>query len=69
MDPRSGLSPVTVQLAEIRSTGQDRWQVVFGWAWKKLYERSRGTLTRTASGYEMSAVERIEGNYVKPDAE
>lgn len=67
VDPRSGLSPVTLQIGDLRIAGRDKWDVVAGWAWKKTYERSRYKLTKTATGYEMSAPERIEGNYVKPD--
>ena len=67
VDPRSDSSPVTLQIAEMRVTGRDKWDVVAGWAWKKTYERRRYTLTKTASGYEMAEVERIEGNYVKPE--
>lgn len=67
VDPRSGLSPVTILLDDMRIAGQDKWDVIASWAWKKTYERSRFRLTKTASGYEMSPPERIEGNYVKPD--
>jgi hypothetical protein len=41
--------------------------VAAGWAWKKTYERRRYTLTKMATGYEMKDVERLEGNYVKPE--
>ena len=67
VDPRSGLSPVTILIDDMRIAGQDKWDVTASWAWKKTYERSRYRLTKTASGYELSAPERIEGNYVKPD--
>jgi hypothetical protein len=67
IDPRSDGSPVILQIAEIRPAGRDKWDVVAGWAWKKTYERRRYTLTKTAAAYEMAEVERIEGNYVKPE--
>lgn len=66
VDPRSGTSPVTLQIGELRIAGTDKWDVVAGWAWKKTYERNRYKLMKTATGYEMSGPERIEGNYVKP---
>jgi hypothetical protein len=68
IDPRSDTSPVTLQIADIRATGKDKWEVIAGWAWKKTFERHRYTLTKTGSGgYEMKHEERVEGNYVKPD--
>lgn len=67
VDPRSDTSPVVLQISEIRPAGRDAWNVVAGWAWKKTFERRRYTLTKTATGYEMKEVERIEGNYVKPE--
>jgi hypothetical protein len=68
IDPRSDTSPVTIQIADIRATGRDKWEVLAGWAWKKTYERNRYTLKKTESGaYEMKLEARMEGNYVKPD--
>ena len=67
VDPRSDTSPVILQIADIESAGTDKWTVVAGWAWKKSYERRRYTLTKTAAGDEMKDVERLEGNYVKPE--
>lgn len=63
IDPRSGLSPVTLQLAEIKRGGGDTFEVVAGWAYKKLWERRHYTLAKTASGYTITKEERIEGNY------
>ena len=67
VDPRSDTSPVILQISEIKSAGRDVWTVVAGWAWKKTFERRRYTLTKTPAGYEVKDVERIEGNYVKPE--
>lgn len=67
VDPRSGLSPVTLQLTSLKASGTDRWDVVAGWAYKKLFERSLYRLEKKGEGYEASLVRRIEGNYVKPD--
>lgn len=67
VDPRSDTSPVILQIGSIESAGSDKWTVVAGWAWKKTYERRRYTLTKTATGYEMKDVDRLEGNYVKPE--
>ncbi|HSJ02857.1 MAG TPA: hypothetical protein VK956_10410 [Verrucomicrobium sp.] len=67
VDPRSGLSPITIQLMEMKSTGTDRWDVVAGWGYKKLFERNKFRLEKTAQGYQASWLERIEGNYIKPD--
>lgn len=67
VDPRSGLSPVTLQLTSLKASGTDRWDVVAGWAYKKLFERSLYRLEKKGEGYEASLMQRIEGNYVKPD--
>lgn len=67
VDPRSGLSPVTVQIGQIKSTGSDRWEVLAGWAYKKNFERSRYLLEKKPEGYHMTLQERVEGSYVKPD--
>lgn len=69
IDPRSGLSPVTIQLHEIKRTGTDSWEVVTGWAYKKTYERYRYKLIKKADGYEVTETSRLEGNYVKPSGE
>lgn len=68
IDPRSGLSPVTLQLAEIKRGGGETFDVVAGWAYKKVWERHRYKLSKTATGYEVTKDERLEGNYV-PAAE
>lgn len=66
IDPRSGLSPVTIQLHEIKRAGTDAWEVVAGWAYKKTFERYQYKLVRKADAYEVTETSRIEGNYVKP---
>lgn len=66
VDPRSGLSPVTIQLHEIKRTGTDTWDVVAGWAYKKHYERYGYKLARSANVYQVTETGRLEGNYVKP---
>lgn len=65
IDPRSGLSPVTIQLHEIKRAGTDAWEVVAGWAYKKTYERYRYKLLKKANAYEVTESTRLEGNYVK----
>ena len=67
IDPRSGLSPVTLQLAEIKRSGGETFDVVAGWAYKKVWERRHYKLAKTATGYEVTKDERLEGNYV-PDS-
>ncbi len=66
VDPRSGLSPMTIQLHEIKLTGTDAWEVIAGWAYKKTYERYRYKLIKKADAYEVIETSRLEGNYVKP---
>ena len=64
IDPRSGLSPVTLQLAQIKRGSADTFDVIAGWAYKKTWERHRYKLVKTATGYEVTKDERLEGNYV-----
>lgn len=65
IDPRSGLSPVTIQIGELKRGGGDSFQAIAGWAYKTQYERHRYKLTKNASGgYDVEHVERLEGNYV-----
>ncbi|MEY4485370.1 MAG: hypothetical protein RL693_2822 [Verrucomicrobiota bacterium] len=69
IDPRSGLSPVTIQLDEIKRTGTDAWEVIAGWAYKKTYERYHYKLIKKADGYAVTETSRLEGNYVKPSGD
>ncbi|MFZ4763327.1 MAG: hypothetical protein ACOYMN_00120 [Roseimicrobium sp.] len=69
VDPRSGLSPVTLQIDELRVAGDGKWSALGGWAWKKTYERRRYSIHQTPSGYEVRDGERIEGNYAAPLAQ
>jgi hypothetical protein len=64
IDPRSGLAPVTIQISEIKRAGGESFHVVAGWAYKTEYERHQYKLTKTASGYDVQHVSRLEGNYV-----
>lgn len=64
IDPRSGLAPVQIQIAEMKRAGGDSFHVVAAWAYKKDYERHQYKLTKTASGYDVEHVQRLEGNYV-----
>lgn len=63
VDPSTNLSPVTLQIGEIRRTGADSCEAVAGWALKKTFERSKLTLKRNGEHWEVSGSERIEGNY------
>lgn len=65
VDPRSGLSPVTLQISDIKIAGQDKWDVIAGWAYKKTFERRHLKLLKTSQGYEVQEGERIEGNLEK----
>lgn len=63
VDPRSGLSPVTLQIAELQRTGPDRWEAVAGWAYKKVFERRKLTLVRATEGYQVTEDIRLDGNH------
>lgn len=63
VDPRSGLAPVTLQIADMRRSGGDTWEVQAGWAYKKVFERRRLKLKKQAEGFAVIQDERIEGNY------
>lgn len=64
VDPRSGLAPVQIQVAEIKHSGGDSYTAVASWAYKKTWERYKLKLVKTASGLEVSECARLEGNYV-----
>ncbi len=64
VDPRSGLSPVTIQIAELKRAGGDGFVAIGGWAYKDVFERHRYKLLKTPGGYEVQHQERVEGNYV-----
>ena len=65
VDPRSGLSPLTIQVTDMRKAGSAQWDVEAGWAYKKVYERRKLKLVKKADGtYEVTSDERVEGNYL-----
>jgi hypothetical protein len=64
VDPRSGLAPVQIQVAEIKHAGGDNFTAVASWAYKKTWERYKLKLVKSASGLEVKEFERLEGNYV-----
>ncbi len=66
IDPSSGLPPVTLQITEIKRASDGGFDVVAGWAWKKIFERRHYKLVKKGTGYDVVEGERIEGNYVPP---
>ena len=65
IDPRSGLAPVIIQLADLKRSGGDTFEAIAGWGYKKTWERYHYKLAKTANGYEVKQTERVEGNYVR----
>jgi hypothetical protein len=68
VDPGSGLSPIQLQLLEMRHAGNGM-EVVAGWAYKKTWERRRYRVTREGEGWKVEDLARIEGNYTPPTPE
>ncbi len=66
VDPSSNLPPVTLQISEIKRTGEHTREAVAGWAYKKTFERRRFKLEHDAAGWVVTPGERIEGNYEPP---
>ena len=66
IDPSSGLPPFTLQIMEIKRAGEDGFDAVAGWAWKKTFERRHYKLVKAGDAYTVVEGERIEGNYVPP---
>ncbi len=64
IDPSSGLPPVTLQITQIKRAGEDGFDVVAGWAWKKTFERRHYKLVKKGAAYDVVEGERIEGNFV-----
>jgi len=65
VDPATGVSPITIQLLEMKRTGATTTEVVAGWAYKKTWERHRYKVT-TSPERKVEDLGRIEGNYEKP---
>lgn len=63
VDPRSNLPPVTLQISELRRTGERSRDAVAGWAYKKIFERRNYKLQNDGGGWVVTPGERIEGNY------
>ena len=64
INPSNGLPPVILQIMEIKRAGDDGFDVIAGWAWKKTFERRRYKLVKKGGSYEVVEGERIEGNFV-----
>lgn len=64
VDPRSGLSPVTIQVMNFKQIGTEKWEVQVGWAYKKTFERRKLVLEKSGDSYQVSSDEREEGNYL-----
>lgn len=63
VDPRSGLAPIVLQVLSIKKSGDNAWDVIAAWSYKKTFERSKYRLTKTEDRYDLKWVERIEGNF------
>ncbi len=63
VDPETRLSPIFLQIADIRSTGADSWMVDVGWSYKKIFEKHRWEVKLNGNSYQFGESKRTEGNY------
>lgn len=63
VDSSSNLPPVTLQISEIKRTGEHSRETIGGWAYKKTFERRKYKLQDDGQGWVVTSGERIEGNY------
>lgn len=63
VDPGGNLPVVTLQISELRRTGERSRDAVAGWAYKKIYERRNYKLQNDGRGWVVTPGGRIEGNY------
>lgn len=63
VDPGSNLPAVTLQISELKRTGERSRDAVAGWAYKKIYERRNYKLQNDGKGWVVTPGARIEGNY------
>jgi hypothetical protein len=62
INPRSGMSPFIVQVAVLRHPTPDQWEAEIGWSYKKTYQKSLYTATKTATGWTVVLVKKLDGN-------
>ncbi|MCE9520735.1 MAG: hypothetical protein K8R87_14450 [Verrucomicrobia bacterium] len=63
VDSSTNLPPVTLQISEIKRTGEHTHEAIGGWAYKKTFERRKYTLQEDGKHWVVTPGERIEGNY------
>lgn len=63
VDPGNNLPPVTLQISELKRTGDRSRDAVAGWAYKKIFERRNYKIQNEGDGWVVTPGDRIEGNY------
>jgi hypothetical protein len=64
INPKSGLTPVMVQIAHMKKLGADHYEVEIGWSWKKSYERKRFDVLKDAGAWKVTELERLDSSIV-----
>ncbi len=61
LNPKSGLTPVMVQLRHMKKLGNDHFEIEAAWAWKKSFERKSYDAIKEAGSWKVAELERLEG--------
>ena len=67
VNPKSGLSPILVQLRHLKKVSEKEYEIEAGWAYKKTFEMKRFRVTQTGNEpWKVAELARIDGNYEAP---
>ena len=64
LNPKSGLSPVMIQLARMKKLGHDHFEIEAAWAWKKSVERKRYDAVKDGSAWKVTEIATLERSIV-----
>lgn len=66
MNPKSGLSPILLQLRHVKKLNDQAYEIEAGWAYKRTFEMKRFHVQQTGATWKVEERARIDGNYEKP---
>jgi hypothetical protein len=62
INPKSGLSPVLLQLQMMRRSTPESYEIDANWAFKKTFERSKLTVKKVGEKWLVQDAKLVEGN-------
>lgn len=63
INPKSGVSPVLLQLRHLTQPDAHTYEIEAGWAYKRTFQMNRYRVQQTGNTWNVRDVARIEGNY------